>query len=112
MADDDITPAPAYDETAPAADGAPAAAVAAKTKPGRATGALICGILSLLVVLVIPIIGIVLGGVAITLGVLARKEIAASPELEGDGLALAGVITGAISLVLAIVFIVIFVAVS
>ncbi len=43
--------------------------------------------------------------VAVVLGVMARKEIAADPSLGGEGLALAGIITGAIGAVLAVVLI-------
>ena len=95
MADDDITPAPAYDESAAAA--APAGAVTEKKRSGKAVAALVCGIISLI------IFGIILGVVAVVLGIMARKEIAADPNLEGDGMALAGIITGAIGAVLAVV---------
>ncbi len=101
MADDDITPAPAYDETASGA--APGAGtVVERKKSGKAIAALVLGILSLLA----PF-GIVLGIIAIVLGSLARKEIQADPGLEGDGMALAGIITGAVGSVLFLVLIVI-----
>jgi hypothetical protein len=101
MADDDITPAPAYDEAA--AGAAPAAGtVAERKKSGKAIAALVLGILSLLA----PF-GIVLGIIAIVLGSLARKEIQADAGLEGDGMALAGIITGAVGSVLFLVLIVI-----
>jgi hypothetical protein len=97
MADDDITPAPAYDETATAE--AAFAGPVAKKKSGKAIAALVCGIISLFIV------GVVLGVVAVVLGTIARKEIKADPNLDGDGMALAGIITGAIGAVLAIVLI-------
>jgi hypothetical protein len=97
MADDSITPAPEYDEAAAAAP--PYAQAEAGRKPGKAVASLVCGIISLF------ILGPILGIVAIVLGVLARKEIAADPSLDGAGLALAGIITGAIGAVLAIVLI-------
>jgi hypothetical protein len=101
MADDDITPASAYDEAAPGA--APAAGMLVeRKKSGKAIAALVLGILSLLAPL-----GIVLGIIAIVLGSLARKEIQADPGLEGDGMALAGIITGAIGSVLFLVLIVV-----
>ena len=78
MADDDITPAPAYDEIAP--DSAPAGAVVERKKSGKAIAALVLGILSLLA----PF-GIVLGIIAIVLGVMARKEIQTGTGLDGDG---------------------------
>jgi Domain of unknown function (DUF4190) len=100
MADDDITPAPAYDDAAPAA-GAAGATVVERKKSGKAIAALVLGILSL----VAPL-GIVLGVIAIILGILARKEIQASIALDGDGMALAGIITGALGSVLFIVLVI------
>lgn len=96
MAEDDITPAPEYDEATqdPFAGGGTAVE---KKKSGRAIASLVCGIISLI------LFGIILGVVAVVLGTMARKEIAADPNLEGDGLALAGIITGAIGAVLAVV---------
>jgi hypothetical protein len=96
MADDSITPAPEYDEGAAAP---PYAQAEARRKPGKAVASLVCGIISLF------ILGPILGVVAIVLGVMARKEIEGDPNLEGAGLALAGIITGAIGAVLAIVLI-------
>ena len=98
MADDNITPAPAYDESAPASQ--PAAGVIARRKSGKAIAALVLGILSLLA----PF-GIVLGIIAIVLGGIARKEIKADAGLDGDGMALAGIITGALGTVIFLVFI-------
>jgi hypothetical protein len=98
MADENITPAPAYDE-ATGATAPPYAEAGARRKPGKAIASLVCGIISLF------ILGPILGVVAIVLGVMARKEIAADPGLEGEGMALAGIITGAIGAVLAIVLI-------
>jgi len=68
---------------------------AEKKTAGKAIAALVCGIISLLIG------GIILGIVAVVLGVLARKEIAAEPRLSGAGMALAGIITGALGFVLA-----------
>jgi hypothetical protein len=102
MADDEITPAPAYDDAAAPAAGAAGGTVVERKKSGKAIAALVLGILSL----VAPL-GIVLGIIAIVLGSLARKEIQASPDLEGDGMALAGIITGAVGSVLFLVLVVI-----
>jgi hypothetical protein len=96
--DDDITPAPAYDEAAPAAPPA-AGAVTERKKSGKAIAALVCGIIGIL------ILGVILGPIAVILGSIARKEIAANPSLDGAGMALAGIITGAIGFVLAVVLI-------
>ncbi len=106
MADDNITPAPAYDEAAPADPFAGGSTAVAKKKSGKAIGALACGIISLI------LFGIILGVVAVVLGVMARKEIAADPNLAGDGMALAGIITGAIGAVLAVVLIALGVGIS
>ena len=105
MADDEITPAPAYDEATPAAVAADGPVVE-RRKSGKAIAALVCGIISLI------LFGILLGAVAVVLGTRARKEIAADPSLEGDGMALAGMITGAIGLVLAVVLIALGVGIS
>jgi len=69
MADDDITPAPAYDEGAPGAAPA-AAAVVERKKSGKAIAALVLGILSL----VAPL-GIVLGN---------HRDRAGRPCPQGD----------------------------
>ncbi len=98
MADDDITPAPAYDEARSDPFAADSTAVE-KKRSGKAIAALVCGILSLI------LFGIILGAVAVVLGTMARKEIRENPNLDGDGMALAGIITGAIGAVLAVVLI-------
>ncbi|MFT5680188.1 MAG: hypothetical protein ACI8RZ_001094 [Myxococcota bacterium] len=53
----------------------------------------LCGLFGLL-----PLIGSIL---AIILGHMARRQIAANPEQDGDGLALTGLLSGYIGLVLA-----------
>lgn len=63
---------------------------------GKAIAALVCGILSFVV------LGVILGLVAVGLGVSARKELASQPGRSGSGLALAGIITGVIGFVLSI----------
>jgi len=71
---------------------------------GKATAALWTGIGSIVLTLCCGL-GI-LGVVPIVLGVKARGEIrAAGGQQEGDGMALAGIITGAVALVLSLVFI-------
>jgi hypothetical protein len=88
-----LTPADPVDGEPPPFDepaGAPKTA-------GKAIAALVCGILSLLVA------GVILGVVAVVLGIVARKEIAANPALGGAGMALAGIITGALGFVLAVI---------
>ena len=71
---------------------------------GKATAALWTGIASIVLTLCCGL-G-VLGVVPIVLGVKARGEIRATGgQQEGDGMALAGIITGAVALVLSLVFI-------
>jgi len=61
----------------------------APKRDGKAVGAMVCGIVGLLV------FGIVLGGVAIGLGVQSRKNIRSSQgSLTGEGFAKAAVILG------------------
>lgn len=67
----------------------------------KATGSLICGIISLVC------FGVVLGAVAIVLGVMARNEITASGGAQkGEGMAVAGIITGAVGALLTVVWLV------
>jgi hypothetical protein len=71
---------------------------------GKATAALWTGIGSIVLTLCCGL-GI-LGVVPIVLGVKARGEIrAAGGQQEGDGMALAGIITGAVAIVLSLAFI-------
>jgi hypothetical protein len=97
--DTSITPAPPVGEDAWSGESSSSAepAVAPRT-PGKAVAALVCGIISLVIG------GIILGIVAVVLGSLARKEIAEHPGLTGSGMALAGIITGSLGFVLAVVF--------
>ena len=69
---------------------------------GKAIASLVCGIVGFC------ICGVILGPIAIFLGLQARKEIPASRgALTGDGMALAGIILGAVSLVLWLVYLVV-----
>lgn len=86
--------------------------------PGRAPsnglgiGALIVGILSLVTVLTFfgSFAGWLLGIIAVVLGFLGRSK-AKKGEADNGGMALAGIITGAIGFVLSVVFMIIIVAV-
>lgn len=72
---------------------------------GKATAALITGITTLVLSWCCGL-GI-LGVVAIVLGVQGRAEIRRSPDTQtGDGLALAGIITGAIAVVVGLLVLV------
>jgi hypothetical protein len=72
---------------------------------GTAIASLVCGIAAFFV---IPIIGSI---AAIILGYGARKDIARTPELEGEGFASAGIILGWIGIALFVLFIVVFVGI-
>jgi hypothetical protein len=93
-----ITPAPPVGDDAWSGEPTPSDPAAAPRTPGKAIAALVCGIISLIIG------GIILGIIAVVLGSLARKEIAENPGLTGSGMALAGIITGSIGFVLAVVF--------
>jgi len=73
---------------------------------GKAITSLVTGIVSLPAVCCWPV-GAVLGILGIVFGILARKDIAASSgQQKGDGMALAGIITGAVGLVLIVIVLV------
>lgn len=72
---------------------------------GKATAALVTGVASLMLSWCCGL-GVT-GVVAIVLGVKARREIAASGgRLKGDGIALSGIVTGAIAIVLGVLILV------
>ncbi|HEV2820763.1 MAG TPA: DUF4190 domain-containing protein [Solirubrobacteraceae bacterium] len=79
---------------------APPPAGAEQKTSGKAIAALVCGIGRLLVA------GVILGPLAVILGVVAKREIDADPRLTGDGLATAGIAVGAIAFVLAVVILI------
>ncbi len=78
---------------------------AAAVTNGKAVGALVTGIIAL--VLSACCWGGLLGLVAIPLGMVARSEVKNSfGYQQGEGIALAGIITGAIGLALTVVFVI------
>jgi len=86
--------------------------VGSEDKPGgMAIGALVCGILSVLchcVPFAGMFIGFALSIAAIVLGVLEKKKIANNESSEkGSGMALAGIILGAVGIVFGIIWAVI-----
>lgn len=67
---------------------------------GRAIGALVCGILGLVV------FGVVLGAVAIGLGVTAQRNIRRNPlVVKGYGMATTGLVLGIIDVVVFVLFV-------
>ncbi len=90
-------------DTAPPGWSSPApgaAYVGPRTTNKRARNSLILGIVAFFC------FGVLLGPAAVVEGVKARREIANSAVEEGDGLALAGIICGAIAAVLSVLGIV------
>jgi hypothetical protein len=81
---------------APGGYAAPSESAEQKTSR-KAIASLVCAIIGLIIA------GIILGLIAVILGVVAKREIDASPNLTGGGLAIAGIAVGAIAFVLAIV---------
>jgi len=72
---------------------------------GKATAAMVCGIIGLIV------FGIILGPLAIALGCSAKAEINANPvEVKGDCQANTGIVCGIIALVVWVVLVVIYYA--
>ncbi|MFQ5987713.1 MAG: DUF4190 domain-containing protein [Dehalococcoidia bacterium] len=59
-----------------------------KGTPGEAIASLVCAIVGL------TTLGIILGPIAIVLAKKARRKIQEDPELEGDGIATAGLVIG------------------
>lgn len=81
------------------------------TDNGKSTGALVCGILGLVLTVLFWPIGIILDIVAIILGVLAGKEIKRSGGMQrGAGKAKAGLICGIVGIVLTVLLLAFFAA--
>ena len=75
------------------------------TTSGKATASLVCGIIGIL------IFGIILGPLAIGLGVSAKNDIKNRPgELTGTGQADAGITCGAVAIVIWLVLLAMYVA--
>ena len=64
---------------------------------GKATASMVCGIVGIVV------FGIILGPIAIILGVLARREIESTGQ-RGRGMATAGIVLGIIAVVFFFIF--------
>jgi hypothetical protein len=98
----DTTASPLDRHASPVSDRTTAGAA----KDGRATAAMIVGILSIPVTFLIGIVGLIMGIVAIILGAIARGNINRN-SLAGAGQAMAGIVCGAISIIIFIVAVVI-----
>ena len=78
--------------------------VVSPTTSGKATASLICGIIGIL------IFGIILGPIAICLGVSARQEIRNSGgQIKGEGQATAGITCGVIAIIIWIIVVAMYV---
>jgi len=70
-------------------------------KDGRATAALIVGMIGILIGLFIPLIGLILGIIATVLGAVAKRDIAARGYANG-GMARAGFIVSIVAIVVSV----------
>jgi hypothetical protein len=73
-----------------------------KASSGKATAAMVLGILGVLVALFVPIVGIIMGVIAIVFGRQAREE-TASGRKSGRGKAQAGFVLGIVAVVLSVI---------
>src|SRR4051794_41104721 len=88
----------------------PGAAGGGQKTSGKAIASLVTGILSLPGICCWPL-GLVLAIVGIVFGVLSRREIETSPgTLKGAGLALAGMICGAVAIALIVLVLILWAA--
>jgi Na+/melibiose symporter-like transporter len=79
---------------------------------GLAVAALVVGIISLIGIFCFGVGGILFGLVAVVLGVLGMKKANAQPGAPQKGLAIGGIVTGALGLLIGIVILVFFVVVG
>jgi hypothetical protein len=107
-------PPPGYGQTPPPAYGQPVYGGGGGGGGGMnplAIASLVTGILSILCCFGFFAFGVVLGGAGLVLGYLAKQQIAESGGTQqGDPLALAGMITGGIGVVLGIISFILFIA--
>ena len=73
-----------------------------KESSGKATAAMVLGILGVLVALFIPIVGIIMGIIAIVFGRQAREE-TASGRKSGRGKAQAGCVLGIVAVAMSVI---------
>jgi hypothetical protein len=76
---------------------------------GLAVAALVVGIISLIGIFCFGVGGILFGLVAVVLGVLGMKKANAQPGAPQKGLAIGGIVTGALGLLIGLAFLVFFV---
>lgn len=79
---------------------------------GLAVAALVVGIISLIGIFCFGVGGILFGLVAVVLGVLGMKKANAQPGAPQKGLAIGGIVTGALGLLIGIAFLLFFVVIG
>lgn len=104
--DPGFTPAPDHDERADVLPPAGPPGASARRQSAKAIAALTCGASSFAIGLLVGPPALLLSLAALVLGIIARKEIAADATLDGDGMAIAGIVMGIVGIVLTILLVV------
>ena len=87
----------------------PYAQAPAPASNGMAVAALVVGIISLAGFLCVGVGGVVLGPIAVLLGILGLRRANALPGTPQKGVAIAGIVTGAIGLLIGLAVVALFV---
>ncbi|MCR5583321.1 MAG: zinc-ribbon domain-containing protein [Eggerthellaceae bacterium] len=82
----------------------PGTAPASQPSNGKVTGAFVCGILSIIFAFIMPIVGIILGIVAIAIGSSAYRETQESRAKTGKTCGIVGLVISILWIVIAIIF--------
>lgn len=82
----------------------PGTAPASQPSNGKVTGAFVCGILSIIFALFMPIVGLILGIVAIAIGSSAYRETQESRAKTGKTCGIVGLVISVLWIVIAIIF--------
>ena len=82
----------------------PGTAPASQPSNGKVTGAFVCGILSIIFAFIMPIVGIILGIVAIAIGSSAYRETQESRAKTGKTCGIVGLVISVLWIVIAIIF--------
>lgn len=76
---------------------------------GMAVAALVCGIVGVALAIILfffPFIGLILGVLAIIFGIVGRNRFKANPAVGRQGMAMAGLVTGIVAVLISLVLIV------
>lgn len=82
----------------------PGTAPSSQPSNGKVTGAFVCGILSIIFAFIMPIVGIILGIVAIAIGSSAYRETQESRAKTGKTCGIVGLVISILWIVIAIIF--------